>query len=279
MDWRTIGVGLRIGGHRGAAGEAPENTLAGFELAALAGVDYIECDVHLLTDGEAVVIHDHELERTSDGHGPVAGMTRATLAGLDAGAWFGPRFAGQRIPLLIELIAWLEARPSIGATIEAKGLGTAAVVARAIAASPARERLSICSSDPDKLRAAASVAPEVARLLIADRDAPDADPILLAQSALATGINLPWARCNRALVDRLHQAGLLVAGGTADTADAIRTCLELGLDAVEFEPADGHGRGPDPRPASAQLMRHPISVDRAPHVDQCRRLTVYWLGP
>ncbi|MGH2512462.1 MAG: glycerophosphodiester phosphodiesterase [Candidatus Limnocylindrales bacterium] len=233
MDWRTIGQGLRIGGHRGAAGEAPENTLAGFEAALRDGADYLECDVHLTTDGVAVVIHDHELERTSNGQGPVAGMTARELADLDAGAWFDPRFAGQRIPRLAELLAWLEARPQIGATIEAKGLGTAAVVAARIAASPARERLSVCSSDPDKLRAAASVAPDVARLLIADRDAPDADPIALARSALATGINLPWDRCDRALVDRLHQANLLVAGGTADTPEAIRTCLELGIDAVD----------------------------------------------
>ncbi|MGH2465795.1 MAG: glycerophosphodiester phosphodiesterase [Candidatus Limnocylindrales bacterium] len=233
MDWRTIGQGLRIGGHRGAAGEAPENTLAGFELAARDGADYVECDVHLTTDGVAVVIHDHELERTSNGHGPVAGKTAEDLVGIDAGAWFDPRFAGQRILRLAELLAWLEAQPRMGATIEAKGLGTAAVVASLIAVSPANQRLSVCSSDPDKLRAAASVAPDVARLLIADRDAPDADPIALAQSALATGINLPWARCDRALVDRLHRANLLVAGGTADTPGAIGTCLELGLDAVD----------------------------------------------
>ena len=67
MDWWTIGLGLRIGGHRGAAGVAPENTYAGFNVAALAGVDYLEFDVQLLADGVAVVIHDDRLERTTDG--------------------------------------------------------------------------------------------------------------------------------------------------------------------------------------------------------------------
>ena len=136
MDWRTIGLGLRIGGHRGAAGEAPENTYAGFDLAALAGVDYLEFDVQLLADGVAVVIHDDQLDRTSDGHGPVAGATETTLARLDAGAWFDPRFAGEPVPTLAGMVRWLEARPFLGATIEAKGIGTGDRIARTIAASP-----------------------------------------------------------------------------------------------------------------------------------------------
>lgn len=233
MDWRTIGLGLRIGGHRGAAGEAPENTFAGFARALRAGVDYLELDVQLSADGVAVVVHDDELDRTSDGHGPVVSMTAAALAGLDAGCWFDPAFAGERIPTLAGLLAWLEARPSLGATIEAKGPGTGAVIARAIGVSPARDRLSICSFDAVELRAAADADAEIPRLLIADRDSPGADPLALARDALATGINLPWDWCDPELVRRLHRAGLLVAGGTADDAVAIRACVELGLDAVD----------------------------------------------
>ena len=233
MDWRTIGLGLRIGGHRGAAGEAPENTYAGFDLAALAGVDYLEFDVQLLADGVAVVIHDDQLDRTSDGHGPVAGATETTLARLDAGAWFDPRFAGEPVPTLAGMVRWLEARPFLGATIEAKGIGTGDRIARTIAASPARDRFSVCSFELDELRAAASVDPNVPRLLIADRDTPGADPHTLARAALATGINLPWEWCDRGLVESLHRAGLIVAGGTADDADAIRACMKLDIDLVD----------------------------------------------
>lgn len=244
MDWRTIGLGLRIGGHRGAAGEAPENTYAGFELAALVGVDYLEFDVQLLADGSAVVIHDDQLDRTTDGHGPVAAATVTTLAKLDAGAWFDPRFAGQPVPTLAGTLRWLEDRPFLGATIEAKGIGTGAPIARMITASPARDRLSVSSFEPDELRAAARVDPDVPRLLIVDRDAPGADPHTLARDALATGINLPWEWCDRALVQRLHGAGLIVAGGTADDADAIRACIQLDIDIVDSN-----------RPALAVAMR------------------------
>ncbi len=233
IDWRAIGVGLRIGGHRGAAGEAPENTFAGFALASRAGVDYLELDVQLSADGVAVVVHDEELDRTSDGHGPVASMTAAALARLDAGRWFDPAFTDERMPTLTGLLAWLEARPTLGATIEAKGPGTGALIARAIKASPARARLSVCSFEAVELRAAAHAAAEVPRLLIVDRDAPDADLFALARDALATGINLPSAWCDPELVARLHRIGLLVAGGTADDAVAIRACVELGLDAVD----------------------------------------------
>lgn len=233
MDWRAIGVGLRVGGHRGAAGEAPENTFVGFARAFRAGVDYLELDVRLSADGVAVVVHDDELDRTSDGRGPVASMTAAALARLDAGRWFAPAFAGERIPTLAGLLGWIEARPALGAMIEAKGPGTGTAIARAIAVSPARDRLSICSFEAVELRAAAEADPGIPRVLIVDRDAPGADPLALARDALATGINLPWAWCDPELVRRLHGACLLVAGGTADDAVAIHACIELGLDAVD----------------------------------------------
>jgi glycerophosphoryl diester phosphodiesterase len=97
MNWTTPGVGLRIGGHRGAAGEAPENTFAGFDRAAVANVDYLELDVQLALDGIPVVYHDEDLDRTSDGSGSLAVRSSADLLRLDAGAWFHPRFRGKPI--------------------------------------------------------------------------------------------------------------------------------------------------------------------------------------
>jgi glycerophosphoryl diester phosphodiesterase len=233
MDWRSVGIGLRVGGHRGAAGEAPENTFAGFAVAARAGVDYLEFDVQLTSDGVAVIFHDDELDRTTDGHGPLKSATAAALGRLDAGAWFDPDFAGERIPSLAGVLAWLEARPAPGATIEAKGTGTGAAIARAIVASPARDRLSVCSFDAGELRAVAALDPAIPRLLIVDRDAPSADALALARDALATGVNLPWSRCDPDLVRRLQRVGLLVTGGTADDDVSIRACVGLGLDAVD----------------------------------------------
>jgi glycerophosphoryl diester phosphodiesterase len=233
MDWRVRGVGLRVGGHRGAAALAPENTYAGFALAAEAGADYLELDVQLSADGVAVVIHDDDLDRTTDGHGPVAAASWAVLRHLDAGTWFDRRFAGQRIPTLSGFLRWLVARPPLGATIEAKGAGSGAAIATAILASPARLRLSICSFTAAELRAASTMAPDVPRLLIVDRDDPAVDLFAAAAGARATGINVPWPWLSGDLVERLHGAGLLVVGGTLDDPAEVPACLRLGLDAVD----------------------------------------------
>ena len=90
--------------HRGASGSAPENTLAAFRRAAALGADMIELDVQLTRDGEVVVIHDWTLERTTSGSGPVGACSLAELRRLDAGAWFGPAFAGERVPTLGEVL-------------------------------------------------------------------------------------------------------------------------------------------------------------------------------
>ena len=85
-------------GHRGAADLAPENTLAGIELAFELGVDAVEFDVHRSSDGELVAIHDAELDRTTDGAGFVRNLTFAELQALDAGGWFASDFAGEPVP-------------------------------------------------------------------------------------------------------------------------------------------------------------------------------------
>lgn len=102
---------ILLGGHRGNPAEHPENTLASFQSAIEAGCDLVECDVHLTSDGELAVIHDHTLERTTNGSGLVGAHTLAELRGLDAGG-------GQRIPLLEELFELV--RDRVGLVIETK---------------------------------------------------------------------------------------------------------------------------------------------------------------
>lgn len=93
-------------GHRGAPKAAPENTLVSFQKAREMGADGVELDVMLCADGEPVVIHDFTVKRTTNGHGRVRELTLVQLKALDAGSWFGPEFAGERIPTLREVAAW-----------------------------------------------------------------------------------------------------------------------------------------------------------------------------
>ena len=90
--------------HRGASGQAPENTLAAFRTARKLGA-WIELDVTLCATGEVVVIHDDTVDRTTDGQGRVADLPIQELRRLDAGSWYGGRFTHEKIPTLSEVFA------------------------------------------------------------------------------------------------------------------------------------------------------------------------------
>jgi glycerophosphoryl diester phosphodiesterase len=90
--------------HRGASTNAPENTMAAFELAVRLGAKAIELDTMLSRDGIPVVIHDHTLERTTNGHGLVSDHNYSDLTSLNAGSWFSETYKGEKIPLLREVL-------------------------------------------------------------------------------------------------------------------------------------------------------------------------------
>jgi glycerophosphoryl diester phosphodiesterase len=112
-------------GHRGAAGEAPENTLDSFRRALADGAQILESDVHLTRDGVVVICHDAEVDRTTDGSGRIAELSFARLRELDAGYRFSPdggrsfpqRGRGLRIPSLREAF---EALPQARFNLELK---------------------------------------------------------------------------------------------------------------------------------------------------------------
>lgn len=91
-------------GHRGAPREAPENTLVGLRRAIELGLDGVEYDVHACATGEALLIHDETLERTTNGHGLVSDLSLLEASTLDAGGWFKRSFAGEPLPLLEEAL-------------------------------------------------------------------------------------------------------------------------------------------------------------------------------
>jgi glycerophosphoryl diester phosphodiesterase len=117
-------------GHRGASGEAPENTLAAFRLAMTQGADGVELDVRRCATGEVVVIHDEDLARVGGVPLRVEASPLAALRELDVGAWKGPRFRGERIPLLAEAF---EALPGAVVNVELKGAGRDLSLAHAAA--------------------------------------------------------------------------------------------------------------------------------------------------
>jgi glycerophosphoryl diester phosphodiesterase len=140
--------------HRGAAAQAPENTMEAFRLGVEAGADAIELDVHLTADGQLAVIHDETLERTTDRTGRVADLTMEQIREADAGATFsragdsGFPFAdrGLTVPTLPEVLAWLP--DGVGLVIEIKARAAADAVVEAVRDHPVRDgRLAVISFD------------------------------------------------------------------------------------------------------------------------------------
>lgn len=93
----------RIVAHRGASATHPENTMASFAAAVEAGADLIELDVQASADGELIVLHDFELDRTTTGKGLAVSRTVDYIRELDAGSWFGSEFRGEQVPLLSDV--------------------------------------------------------------------------------------------------------------------------------------------------------------------------------
>ena len=99
--------------HRGAAGSAPENTLASVALAVEHGADMVEIDVQETVDGEVVVVHDSDLMRVGGGAVKIWEATYDELLEIDVGSWYGPEFSGQRVPTLEQVLEICKGRSRV----------------------------------------------------------------------------------------------------------------------------------------------------------------------
>ncbi|MGH2406679.1 MAG: glycerophosphodiester phosphodiesterase [Candidatus Limnocylindrales bacterium] len=227
-----------MGGHRGASAIAPENTYAAFEAAIAEGAVYTETDIRSTSDGHLVLVHDANLDRTTNGAGPVSSMTLAQVRELDAGAWFGEAFGGQPVPELPDFLTWIEARAPFGAALEVKASGIGARVAELAWASAARDHLAIYAFDGREISAAKRAVPDLpCVLLLYLNDDPDA-VIARIEACGANGADVPWQWAARGLLAGMRDRGMIVGGGSADGAQAARELVELGVDMID---TDGPG--------------------------------------
>lgn len=109
--------------HRGGRDWAPENTLAAFKKSVAAGVDGVEFDVHRCATGELVVIHDDDLNRTTNGVGFVKDVSLPELKRLSAGLWFDKEFREERVPLLTEVLELFDEKMLIDIELKNSPIG------------------------------------------------------------------------------------------------------------------------------------------------------------
>jgi glycerophosphoryl diester phosphodiesterase len=235
VDWRARGIGLRVGGHRGASAVAPENTYAAFERAIADGGVYTETDVRSSSDGALVLVHDATLDRTTDGSGPVSARTLAELRELDAGSWFDDSFGGQRIPELPDFLGWIESRAPFGAALEVKARGVGGAVATAAWASSARDRLCIYAFDAEEIQAAKAAAPELPCILLLRLTDDPSQVIARIEACAADGADVPWQWNAVELLAGMRKRGWLVGGGSDEGGKAARELVELGVDVIDTD--------------------------------------------
>lgn len=235
MDWRARGVGLRVGGHRGASAVAPENTYAAFERAIADGGAYTETDVRATSDGALVLVHDATLDRTTNGSGPVAALSLEELRKLDAGSWFAASFGGERVPELTDFLTWIESRAPFGAAIEVKARGVGGAVAAMAWASAARDRLCIYAFDAEEIVAAKAVAPDLPCILLLRLTDDPGQVVARIDACGANGADVPWQWNAAKLVAEMRTRGWLVGGGSDEGGHAARELVEQGVDVIDTD--------------------------------------------
>ncbi len=222
--------------HRGGAADAPENTLAAFRGAATVGLGTWELDVQLTRDGALVVFHDETLDRTTDGAGPLAGHSLAALQALDAGAWFGAQWAGERIPTLDAVIALARSRPGGAAwlLVEIKSPHLYPGIERRLLAVLAAERYAdrvlIMSFDGDSLARVRALDPALPLCHLTG----EAVPFPRRPAADAEVLGPPWPilALNPLIIWAAHRAGRQVYTWTVNHRLAAVWLRVCGIDGI-----------------------------------------------
>lgn len=231
---------MQIIAHRGASAEAPENTLAAMRLAWEQGADGLEIDVRPTREGLLVAVHDADTLRYGGRSTPVAQEAWAELRTLDVGRWKDPRFAGERIPSLDEMLAALPDGRRI--LVELKcGPETADGFAASVRRSARDPRaVTAISFHLDTLAAVKSRLPECSAWPVIEMQvgsasggwSPDpAEIVRRSREAGFDGVDLSSRPpLDRALLDTLHGAGLVVGAWTVNDPHEARRLQDLGLD-------------------------------------------------
>ncbi|WP_328975111.1 glycerophosphodiester phosphodiesterase [Streptomyces canus] len=210
MNFLTIG-------HRGVMGTEPENTLRSFVAAQQAGLDLIELDLHLSKDGALVVMHDTDVDRTTDGTGPIAEKTLTELRALDAGR-------GERVPVFEEVLDAV--RSPLQAEI--KDIAAARALADVMLRRNLVSRVEVSSFHDEAIAEIGRLVPGVRTALIGSRFGPDI--VERAVEAGAGTVCLNIRRLTLEVVEAARKADLKIIGWVVNTQDHLRLVRALELD-------------------------------------------------
>jgi glycerophosphoryl diester phosphodiesterase len=223
--------------HRGYWREAPENTL-GAVLAALEHpLDGVEIDVHCTADSVPVVMHDHEVDRTTDGHGLLTDLTLAQVRSLRVRASDGTTLSNERIPTLEEVLAVTRGRCLL--CVEVKPHDIERAVLEVIRACRAEEWVWVWSFVNSVVRKFHELAPQIPGAYISDGFATWAADRFLPEAVAigARAVSLAWGDITREVVAACHDMGLEVYTLAPDEPAAWDRARSASVDALVTEDA------------------------------------------
>jgi glycerophosphoryl diester phosphodiesterase len=225
----------RVIAHRGFSSAAPENTIAAVRAAIEIKADMVEIDVTLTADGHIVVIHNETLDRTTNGSGKVFRFTLAELQKLDAGSWFDPSFAGERIPSLDAVLDEVEGRILINVEIKSEAVdrGIVPMVAAAIQRQGMVDQVVVSSSSPTALQQMHSEAPEIrTAVLYNTKFHKGRDSVEIVTDLGASVFHIKRQRLTGKMLRRCREHDIPVGIYTVNKPARMRRLVKKGIDAI-----------------------------------------------
>jgi glycerophosphoryl diester phosphodiesterase len=225
----------RMVAHRCGGTLAPENTLAGFDACVRYGYRMVEFDAKLSADNQLFLLHDDDLDRTTNGHGAAAEHTWQQLAALDAGTWYGPQFAGTRLPTLADA-AQRCARDGIAANIEIKpcpgrdALTGTLVASGALTLWQGQTTPLLSSFSFEALAAARDAAPSLPRGMLFE-EVP-ADWLRIVRELDCVSLHASHRYLSEPLVAQIRAAGLRVLAYTVNDPARAQLLAQWGVDMI-----------------------------------------------
>lgn len=233
--------GVPIIGHRGCAQDAPENTLASVNLAWDQGADAVEIDVWLTRDGHVVAHHDETTKKTAGVDRRIVDQTLAELKSLDVGRWKNPKYAGERVPTLKEVLATIPDKRRLLIEVKCGAEAISAIARDLEEVGTSRRQVVVISFYPDVVRESRRALPDVEAALVVEirRDdtggwSPPLEEIEREARKLgAQAVDLGYAPpLSKADVDLFHAAELKVYIWTANEPVRAAELRAAGVDGL-----------------------------------------------
>ena len=220
--------------HRGYSAKFPENTIAAIKGGVAVGADGIEFDVHRCASGQIVLMHDSTLDRTTDGEGKVAETILADLQKLDAGAWKGERFAGERVPTIDEALKAFE-HTGVTAVIEIKAEGVDAMELSGLISSR-KAKACVISFSPDKLQEIKKADGSIrCGLLVGGVPGESSPSDWLLEQATKLGcevLSINYQLLSPAIVKELRRNGIETWAWTVNDLAVMQALVDWGIDGI-----------------------------------------------